>query len=234
MPLLFVQLENCHKGFGGQLHSTQGTHFLLAFLLLLQQLLLSGDVAAVALGQHVLSHGLDGLPGDDLAADGCLDRDLKQLAGNVLLQLFADLPGPAVRLFPVNDEAQGVYLVPVEEQVHLHQVAPFIALQLVVQAGVSLGPGLQGVEEVVDDLADGHGVVQLHQIGVQILHILKNAPAVLTHGHDVAHIVRGRDDGHLGVGLPRLADGAGIGVVVGIIHPDHSTICFGDLINNGG
>ena len=46
MPLLFVQLENCHKGFGGQLHSTQGTHFLLAFLLLLQQLLLSGDAVS--------------------------------------------------------------------------------------------------------------------------------------------------------------------------------------------
>ena len=28
--LLFVQLENCHKCFGGQLHRTQGPHFLFA------------------------------------------------------------------------------------------------------------------------------------------------------------------------------------------------------------
>ncbi len=31
------------------------------------------DVAAVALGQDVLAHGLDSLAGDDLAADGRLD-----------------------------------------------------------------------------------------------------------------------------------------------------------------
>ena len=38
------------------------------------------DVAAVALGQHVLAHGLDGFTGDDLAADGRLNGNFKQLA----------------------------------------------------------------------------------------------------------------------------------------------------------
>ena len=89
MNLVFVQLQNGHEGFAGHGNGTEGTHPLLAFLLLLQQLLLTGDVAAVALGQHVLTDGLDGLTGDDLAADGCLDGDLKLGTGNVFLQLFA-------------------------------------------------------------------------------------------------------------------------------------------------
>ena len=134
----------------------------------------------------------------------------------------------------MGDEAEGVDLVSVEQQVHLDQFAGLIALQLVVQGGIALGAGLQGVKEVVDDLADGHGVVQLHQVGVQILHVLKHAPAVLTHGHDVAHIVGGRDDGDLSIGLPGLQDGAGIGVVVGVVHPHHGAVRLGDLVDHGG
>src|SRR5262249_45602200 len=44
-------------------------HSLLARLLLLQQLPLSGDVAAVALGEDVLAQRLDGLARDDVRAD---------------------------------------------------------------------------------------------------------------------------------------------------------------------
>ena len=50
----------------------------------------AADVAAVALGQHVLAHGLDGLPGNDLAADRRLDGNLKQLARNDVLELFGN------------------------------------------------------------------------------------------------------------------------------------------------
>ena len=49
------------------LHGAERAHFLFALLLLFQQLLLPGDVAAVALGQHVFAQGLHRLPGDDLA-----------------------------------------------------------------------------------------------------------------------------------------------------------------------
>ena len=231
---LLVQLEHGHKGLGGDLDRAQGAHLLLALLLFLQQLFLSGDVAAIALGQNVLAHGLDGLPGDDLAADGGLDGDLEELAGDVLLQLLAQPSRPGVSLILVGDEGQGVHLVAVEEHIHLHQLGGLVPVQLVIQGGVALGPGLQGVEEVIDDLADGHGVVELGQVGVQVLHILKNTPAVLAQGHDVAHIVGGRDDGDLGVGLLGLGDGAGVGVVVGVIHHDHRAVGLGDLVYDRG
>ncbi len=41
---------------------------------------LARDVAAVALGRHVLAQRLDGLSRDDLAAERRLDRDLEELA----------------------------------------------------------------------------------------------------------------------------------------------------------
>src|SRR3954453_17793274 len=55
-------------------------HPLLAFLLFLQELALAGDVAAVALGGHVLAQGRDRLAGDHAAADGGLDGDLELVA----------------------------------------------------------------------------------------------------------------------------------------------------------
>ena len=60
-----------------------------ALFLLFQQLALSGDVAAVAFGRHVLAHGLDRFAGDDLGADGCLDGDVELLARDQLLELLA-------------------------------------------------------------------------------------------------------------------------------------------------
>ena len=134
----------------------------------------------------------------------------------------------------MGNKTQGVHLVAVEQHVHLHQLGGMIALQLIVQGGIAFGPGLQGIEKIVDDLIDGHGVVELHQVGVQILHIPELRPPLLTHGHDVAHIVRRRDDGHLGIGLPGLQNGPGVRVVVGIVHVDHRAVGLGNLIDHRG
>src|SRR5690625_7353448 len=51
-------------------------HALLPLLLLLQQLALTGVVAAVALGQHFLAYRADVLPGDAPGAYCCLVRRL--------------------------------------------------------------------------------------------------------------------------------------------------------------
>ena len=91
--LTLRQFKHRHECLGRDLHRSQAPHLLFALFLLLQQLLFPGDVAAVALGQHVLAHGADGLAGDDLAADGGLDGHLEELAGDVVLQLFSQPPG---------------------------------------------------------------------------------------------------------------------------------------------
>src|SRR5699024_5322603 len=76
-------------------------HALLALLLLLQELALARDVAAVALGQHVLAHRTDVLAGDDAGSDGGLDRDLELLARDQLLQLAGHLDAVVVGLVAV-------------------------------------------------------------------------------------------------------------------------------------
>src|SRR5690606_11640186 len=58
-------LQRLDKRLLGDLHLAELAHALLAFLLLLKELALAGDVAAVALGRHVLPERPDSLARDD-------------------------------------------------------------------------------------------------------------------------------------------------------------------------
>src|SRR5690625_6519968 len=60
-------------------HPADGLHPLLPLLLLLQQLALARDVAAVALGEHVLADRTHCLPGDDPGADGRLRSEERRV-----------------------------------------------------------------------------------------------------------------------------------------------------------
>ena len=71
-------------------------------------------------------------------------------------------------------------------------------------------------------------------MGVQILHILELAAAILTHGHDVAHVVLRGDDGHLDIRLLRVLNGAGVRVVMGVIYLDHGSVGLVDVVDDGG
>ena len=68
-----VAAEDAEEGLLGHLDVAQHAHLLLALALALQQLHLAGDVAAVALGCHVLAQRLDRLPRENLAAHACLN-----------------------------------------------------------------------------------------------------------------------------------------------------------------
>src|SRR5262245_52210143 len=94
--LILLHLQRGDEGLLRDLHLAELAHALLAALLLLGQLALSRDVAAVALGEHVLPERADGLAGNDASADRRLDGDLEEVGGNQLLQLLAH--GPAAAL----------------------------------------------------------------------------------------------------------------------------------------
>src|SRR5690606_41799445 len=64
VPPLVVHLEHGEEGLLRDFHPTDLLHPLLAFLLLLQQLLLARPVATVALGEDVLAQRLDRGAGD--------------------------------------------------------------------------------------------------------------------------------------------------------------------------
>ena len=84
-----VHLQRRDEGFLRDLHLAELAHPLLALFLLVEELALAGDVAAIAFGGDVLAQGRDGFAGDDLAADGGLDRDLEHMARDQVLQLLA-------------------------------------------------------------------------------------------------------------------------------------------------
>ena len=65
---------------------------------------------------------------------------------------------------------------------------------MVVQRGVALGAGFQLIKEVVNNLAQGQGVVQFHPVGAQVLHILHGAAPILAQFHNRTDKVRGRQD----------------------------------------
>src|SRR5688572_30809604 len=83
--LLAVGLQDGQEGLLRDLDLAELLHALLALLLLLEELLLTGGVAAVALGQHVLAHRLDGRAGDDLRAHRGLDRHVEHLPRDQVL-----------------------------------------------------------------------------------------------------------------------------------------------------
>src|SRR5688500_8522125 len=98
-----LNLKNGEEGLLRNLHRTDLLHPLLAFLLLLEELALARDVAAITLGENVFAQRLHRRASYHLLSDRSLDRDLEQLPRNELLQLVGDLPSPLVRLVAVDD-----------------------------------------------------------------------------------------------------------------------------------
>src|SRR3954454_15901520 len=78
-----VQVEHGKERLLRHLDAPDVLHPLLALLLLLEQLALARDVAAVALREHVLAPRLDRLARDHARADGGLDRHVEHLAGDL-------------------------------------------------------------------------------------------------------------------------------------------------------
>src|SRR6185503_3531906 len=102
-PFGLIHLEDGEKRFLRNLDRADLLHALLSFFLLLEQLALPRDVAAVAFGEHVLPQRLDARARYDLGSDRGLDRDFEQLTWNELLQLVGDLASPLVCLVLVDD-----------------------------------------------------------------------------------------------------------------------------------
>src|SRR3954453_1781903 len=109
-------------------------HPRLALLLLLEELALAGRVAAVAFSGDVLAHGADRLARDDLAADRGLDRDLEQVARDEVLQPLAHAAAARLRGAAVDDHAQRVDRLFVDQDAHLDEVALAVAELLVIEA----------------------------------------------------------------------------------------------------
>src|SRR3982074_3925053 len=132
-----------HGRFLRTLARPHALHSLLAFLLLLQQLALAGHVAAITLGEDVLSLRRDRLAGDHLTADGGLDRHFIELARDDRLQLLDQFPALDLGLAAVRDQRQSIDRLTCHQHVELDQIALTETDQLVVHRRISLRARLQ-------------------------------------------------------------------------------------------
>ncbi|SOY47098.1 hypothetical protein CBM2588_A130033 [Cupriavidus taiwanensis] len=164
--LLVVDLQDGQEGLLRNLDGADLLHALLARLLLFQQLLLARDIAAVALGQHVLAQRLDVFAGDDVGADRGLDRHVVHLARNDLAHLGRDFAPAILRIGSVHDHRQRIDLVAVDQDIDLDHVGRAIFLELVVHRRVAARDRLQAVEEIEHDFRHRDFVGQLHLLAV--------------------------------------------------------------------
>src|SRR5467141_1999740 len=115
--LLVLDPQHGEEGFLWDLDRPHHLHALLAFLLFLEELLLTRDVAAVALGEHVLALRLHGLARDDLAPDRGLDADVEHLLRDELAQLRHQDAADVRRLLAVDDDRERIHDRPRDEDV---------------------------------------------------------------------------------------------------------------------
>src|SRR6266568_8409808 len=117
-----AQREYRHERLLRNLDLADPLHALLALGLLVEQLALAADVTAIALGQNVLAHGADRLAGNDLAANRRLQRDVEHLARNQLAQLVDEHAPLVINLVLVDDHAQRIDRLAVDQHVQLDQL----------------------------------------------------------------------------------------------------------------
>ena len=107
--------DSCQKRFLGEGDLAHHLHLGFAFFLFLEEFSISGHVAAVELGLDVFSIGFDILAGDDLAADGDLNRNLELLAGNGFFEFLGQGEGAGAGLSSKTDNGEGRGLFVIEK-----------------------------------------------------------------------------------------------------------------------
>src|SRR5439155_3198318 len=105
---LVADPKNREEGLLRDLHRSHHFHALLAFLLLLEQLPLAGDVSSVALREHVLPFRLHGLARHDLPADRGLDTHVEHLLGDEAAQLVDEDAAGLLRALAMRDDRERV------------------------------------------------------------------------------------------------------------------------------
>ena len=152
--LLLPNAQDRQESFLGDFNIPDHLHALLAALLLFQQLLLAGDIAAIALGQHVLAHGFDIGARDHPPGGISLDGHDEQLARDELFELGDHRLPFVIGIVAVDDGRQGIHRLFVDQDLQLDQVIRAVFGELVVQRGIAARARFQLVEEIDDQLGE--------------------------------------------------------------------------------
>src|SRR4030095_7459349 len=192
--LLGSDFQNRKKSLLRDLDSPDPLHPLLAFLLLLEQLPLPGDVTTITFGEHVLAQGFHALARNDPVANGRLDGDLKHLTRDEFAHLRGQGAATVVRGVAVNDDRKGIDRLAVHQDIHLDQRRFPVAGHVIVERGIPSGQRLELVVEIEHPLVEGELIGDQHAVRLQVLQLLLDSALVLTELQDATHVLGRRQD----------------------------------------
>ena len=216
MELLLTHPQRCDESFLRDRHIPILAHPRLALFLLFQQLFLARYVAAVAFCGHVLAHRGDGFARDHFAADRGLDGDLEQMPRDQVFQALAHAAAARLRCTPVDDHAQRIDRVAVDQDAHLDKVALAVADLVVIERRITSAYALQPVVEVEHYFVERQFVDDL-RAAADISQLFLHAAPVLTQFQYAAQIFVGAIDGGLDPRFLNLRDAVDVGHVGGVV-----------------
>ena len=200
----------------------------------LEEFTFARDVAAVALGDHVLANGRDSFAGDHAIANRGLDRNFKHLARNQLAQARDEILAAFVGELTVADQRERVHGLPCHQHIQLYVVRFRISRQVIIERCVAARGAFQPIVEVENDFVERKFVGEHDALRRQILEIFLNAAFFLTELQDGADgILRGDNHG----GDDRLFDFGHLirrGKFRGAVHLDDGSICGRDPVADAG
>src|SRR5271168_3094362 len=188
---LLPDLEQGQESLLRNLDASDLLHPLLAFLLLLEQLAFSRDIAAVTLGGNVLAQRFDGFARDNLGADRGLNRDFEHLARDQLAHLFAQRPAPFVGLVAMHDNRKRVHHLAIDPNIQFNQRAGPEVQKLVVERGVAAAHRFEPIVKVEDNLGQRQLIVQDDALLAEEPQVALDSAAVLAQLHHGAQVLFG-------------------------------------------
>ena len=158
-----------------------------------------------------------------LAADRRLDRHLKQLPRDQVLQSLAQGAAAPLGLLAVDDDRERVDRLAVDEDVHQHEVALAVVVDLVVEAGIAAADRFQPVVEIEDDLVQRQAIDQHRPVaGIGQIDLL--AAALFAQRQDRPEIGVGDEDRRLDPRLLDMVDPHRIGHVGRVVQGAHRAV----------
>ena len=112
-------------------------HALFTFFLSVKQLAFTGNIAAIALGDHVLAQRFNCLTRNNVGPNGRLNGDVKHLARDDFAHFGHHGPAPVLGLRAVHNDGQGINLFTVEQNVDLHHIGGAVFLEFVVHGRIA-------------------------------------------------------------------------------------------------
>src|SRR4029079_6392043 len=115
-----LRFEHLDKSLLRNVNLPDAFHPFLAFLLFLQKLSLTRNIAAVAFRSYIFSQRRNALTRNNFSANSCLDRHSIELSRDPFLWFRRQLTSPRLRTIFVHDHRKRIDRLTVNEKVQLH------------------------------------------------------------------------------------------------------------------